>query len=69
MELKKSLLLSLSKNNQWRRTSTISEINNVFGYDYEDGYDIRVQVFHDYLNKKFDEIAEQQGSVLMKKPL
>ena len=39
---------------------TISEINNVFGYDYEDGYDIRVQVFHDYLNKKFDEIAEQQ---------
>ena len=39
---------------------TISEINNVFGYDYEDGYDIRVQVFQDYLNKKFDEIAEQQ---------
>lgn len=39
---------------------TINEINNVFGYDYEDGYDIRVQVFHDYLNKKFDEIAEQQ---------
>ena len=43
---------------------TISEINTVFGYDYEDGYDIRVQVFHDYLNKKFDEIAEQQRAVL-----
>ncbi len=38
----------------------IDEINNLFGYDYEDGYDIRVQVFHDYFNKKFDEIAEQQ---------
>ena len=41
---------------------TISEINNVFGYDYEDGYDIRVQVFHDYLNKKFDEIAEHPSA-------
>lgn len=38
----------------------IDEINAIFGYDYEDGYDIRVQVFHDYFNKKFDEIAEQQ---------
>ena len=42
---------------------TISEINNVFGYDYEDGYDIRVQVFHDYLNKKFDEIAEFKPNI------
>lgn len=41
-------------------TLQIDEINAIFGYDYEDGYDIRVQVFHDYFNKKFDEIAEQQ---------
>ena len=37
---------------------SIGEINTVFGYDYEDGYDIRTQVFHDYFNKKFDGIAE-----------
>lgn len=37
---------------------TIDDINTIFGYDYEDGYDIRTQVFHDYFNKKFDGIAE-----------
>lgn len=38
----------------------INEINEIFHYDYEDGYEIRVQVFHDYFNKKFDEIAARQ---------
>lgn len=38
----------------------IEQINEIFGYDYEDGYDIRVQVFQDYFNKKFDEISDLQ---------
>lgn len=39
---------------------TIQQINDIFGYDYEDGYPIRKQVFQDYVNKKFDEISTTQ---------
>lgn len=39
---------------------SISEINNIFGYDYEDGFDIRKQVFHDHVNAEFDKISTKQ---------
>lgn len=36
---------------------TIQEINKIFGYDYEDGFSIRKQVFQDYFNLKFEEFS------------
>ncbi len=36
----------------------INAINELFGYDYEDGFDFRKQVFNDYFNGEFDRIAE-----------
>lgn len=39
---------------------SINEINTLFGYDYEDGYDMRRQVFTDHFNKLFIAIAETQ---------
>lgn len=37
---------------------TIAAINELFGYDYEDGFDFRKQVFNDYFNGEFDRIAD-----------
>ncbi len=37
---------------------SIAAINELFGYDYEDGFDFRKQVFNDYFNGEFDRIAE-----------
>ena len=39
-------------------TLTIAAINELFGYDYEDGFDFRKQVFNDYFNGEFDRIAD-----------
>ena len=39
---------------------TIQQINNLFGYDYEDGFASRKQVFADYFNFKFDDISKAQ---------
>lgn len=39
---------------------TIKEINEIFGYDYEDGFAIRKQVFLDYFNIKFEAISDAQ---------
>ena len=39
-------------------TLDIKAINELFGYDYEDGFDFRKQVFNDYFNGEFDRIAE-----------
>lgn len=36
----------------------INAINELFGYDYEDGFDFRKQVFNDYFNGEFDRISE-----------
>lgn len=36
----------------------INGINSVFGYDYEDGFAIRKQVFQNYFNLQFDEISK-----------
>ncbi|MCD7974492.1 MAG: hypothetical protein LUF25_01595 [Phascolarctobacterium sp.] len=38
----------------------ISEINKIFGYDYDDGFSIRKQVFQDYFNALFIKISERQ---------
>ena len=35
----------------------INQINEIFGYDYEDGLSIRKQVFQDYFNIKFEDIS------------
>lgn len=35
----------------------IAAVNELFGYDYEDGFDFRKQVFNDYFNGEFDRIA------------
>lgn len=37
---------------------TIQQINDLFGYDYEDGFASRKQVFADYFNFKFDDISK-----------
>lgn len=37
---------------------TIDQINELFGYDYEDGFSIRKQVFADYFNLKFEDISK-----------
>lgn len=37
---------------------SIEAINDLFDYDYEDGFDFRKQVFNDYFNGEFDRIAE-----------
>ncbi len=39
---------------------TIKELNDIFGYDYEDSLHIRKQAFADYFNKIFDGISERQ---------
>lgn len=39
---------------------TIQQINDLFGYDYEDGFASRKQVFADYFNFKFDDISKAQ---------
>ncbi len=39
---------------------TIDKINELFGYDYEDGFSIRKQVFADYFNLKFEDISKAQ---------
>lgn len=39
---------------------TIQQINDLFGYDYEDGFASRKQVFADYFNLKFDDISKAQ---------
>lgn len=39
---------------------TIQQINDLFGYDYEDGFASRKQVFADYFNFKFDNISKAQ---------
>lgn len=39
-------------------TLTIHQINDLFGYDYEDGFASRKQVFTDYFNFKFDDISK-----------
>lgn len=38
----------------------INTLNAVFGYDYEDGFAIRKQVFEDHFNKIFDGISERK---------
>lgn len=38
----------------------INGINSLFGYDYEDGFSVRKQVFANYFNLKFDEISKVQ---------
>lgn len=38
----------------------IDQINELFGYDYEDGFSIRKQVFADYFNLKFEAISKAQ---------
>lgn len=38
----------------------IQAINKIFGYDYEDGFAIRKQVFQDYFNLKFEAISSAQ---------
>lgn len=38
----------------------IEKINELFGYDYEDGFSIRKQVFADYFNLKFEAISKAQ---------
>ncbi len=38
----------------------INELNAVFGYDYEDGFAIRKQVFEDHFKKIFDGISERK---------
>lgn len=37
---------------------SINQINELFGYDYEDGFSIRKQVFQDYFNLKFEDISK-----------
>lgn len=39
----------------------INQVNEVFGYDYEDGFDIRKQVFTDHFNGIFDKIVEAKS--------
>ena len=41
-------------------TLDINQINELFGYDYEDGFASRKQVFTDYFNFKFDDISKAQ---------
>lgn len=41
-------------------TLNINQINELFGYDYEDGFASRKQVFTDYFNFKFDDISKAQ---------
>lgn len=38
----------------------INGINKIFGYDYEDGFKIRKQVFQEHFNTIFDAISERQ---------
>lgn len=38
----------------------INKINELFSYDYEDGFASRKQVFTDYFNFKFDDISKAQ---------
>ncbi len=38
----------------------LSEINGIFGYDYDDGFSIRKQVFQEYFNALFNKISERQ---------
>lgn len=38
----------------------IAAINEIFGYDYEDGFAIRKQVFYDNFNFIFDDISKRQ---------
>jgi len=40
---------------------TINEINNLFGYDYEDGLSIRKQVFQANFNLEFEDISKELG--------
>lgn len=43
-----------------QETIDIAAINKIFGYDYEDGLNIRKQVFQDYFNNIFNGISERQ---------
>ena len=39
---------------------SIDQINELFGYDYEDGLSVRRQVFAGYFNKEFEEISARK---------